>query len=75
MPTLNLSNSYNSTGESIFDLFDSSELGYFVPLYQREYTWEEDNINQLFDDLLSGIEELCDPDGDETARTIDGRRL
>lgn len=64
MPDINLHNAYDSTGESIQDFFDSAEEGFFVPLYQREYTWEEDNITQLFDDLILGIQELAGPKGD-----------
>ena len=58
MAEIELHKEYNSSGESIQDLFDRTEEGFFVPLYQREYTWEEDNINQLFDDLVLGIYEL-----------------
>ena len=31
-----------------------------------EYTWEEENINQLFDDLVSGIRELTEDAQDNT---------
>ena len=58
MSHIDLHSEYNSSGESIHDLFGSAEEGFFVPLYQREYTWEEDNINQLFDDLVLGASEL-----------------
>ncbi len=64
MPDIDLHKSYNSLGESIHDLFDRTEEGFFVPLYQREYTWEEENINQLFDDLVLGIRELASENGD-----------
>ena len=66
MSTLDLHNEYNSSGDSIHDLFDQIEEGFVVPLYQREYTWEEENINQLFDDLVSGIRELTDQTDDNT---------
>ncbi len=66
MTNLDLHNEYNSSGESIHDLFDQIAEGFLVPLYQREYTWEEENINQLFDDLISGIRELTDQAGDNT---------
>ena len=64
MPDLNLKNAYNPTGVSVHDLFDRTEEGFFVPLYQREYTWEQDNINQLFEDIVFGIRELTNDDGD-----------
>jgi hypothetical protein len=61
---IELHKAYDSVGESVQDLFGKVEEGFFVPLYQREYTWEEDNINQLFDDLILGIQELATPTGD-----------
>ena len=64
MADIDLHKAYNSLGDSIHDLFARTEEGFFVPLYQREYTWEEDNINQLFDDLVLGIRELSNNDGD-----------
>ena len=63
MADIDLNNAYNSFGESIHDLFDQIEEGFFVPLYQRDYTWEEENINQLFDDIISGVCELVDEEG------------
>lgn len=66
MADINLHNAYDSMGESIHDLFDRTEEGLFVPLYQREYTWEEDNINQLFEDLIQGIRELASNNDDAT---------
>ena len=66
MTNIDLNKAYNSQGNSVHDLFDKLEEGFYVPYYQREYTWEEDNINQLFDDLLLGIQDLTDPTGDNT---------
>ena len=66
MADIDLHKEYNSSGESVQDLFDGTEEGFFVPLYQREYTWEEDNINQLFDDLVLGTRELSDNDNSTT---------
>ncbi|MBZ0259259.1 MAG: DUF262 domain-containing HNH endonuclease family protein [Hyphomicrobiales bacterium] len=66
MPDIDLHKAYDSMGESIHDLFDSAEEGFFVPLYQREYTWEEDNINQLFEDLLQGVRDLSVGNDDAT---------
>ncbi len=62
MTDIDLHKEYDSTGECIQDLFDNAGEGFFVPLYQREYTWEEENINQLFDDLVLGARELSEDD-------------
>jgi len=32
---------------------------YIVPQHQRDYSWTEDQIEQLFDDILSAIDEQC----------------
>lgn len=70
---INLHQAYDSEGVSIQDLFGSEGEGFFVPLYQREYTWEEDNINQLFEDLLQGIREIAG--GDDNASTFLGTAI
>ena len=72
MTDIDLHKEYNSSGESVQDLFDSTEEGFFVPLYQREYTWQADNINQLFDDLVLGTCELSE---NENATTFLGTTI
>ena len=47
MSSIDLHEEYNSNGEGVHDLFGRVEEGFFVPLFQREFTWKEDNINQL----------------------------
>ena len=64
MSNIDLHEEYNSNGESVHDLFGREEEGFCVPPFQREYTWEEDNITQLFEDLVLGIQELANNDGD-----------
>lgn len=73
-PDIDLHKAYQSLGESVHDLFDRTEEGFFVPLYQREYTWEEENIRQLFDDLVLGIRELSNAD-DDNATTFLGTTI
>ncbi|MYB19202.1 MAG: DUF262 domain-containing protein [Holophagales bacterium] len=63
MPGIDLHSEYNSDGQSIHHLFDRSGEGLFVPRYQREYTWEEENVNQLFEDVILGVRNLASPDG------------
>lgn len=72
MSEIDLHKEYNSTGESVQDLFDRTEEGFYVPLYQREYTWEPDNINQLFDDLVLGVNQLR---GHESTTTFLGTTI
>ena len=57
---MDLHKEYDSYGESIQEFFREEGVGFFVPLYQREYTWEGDNIDQLFEDLIHGVGELVE---------------
>ena len=63
MSNIDLEKAYNSTGENIQVFFSRTEQGFCVPLYQRGYTWEEENIDQLFEDIVLGIRELSDEGG------------
>ncbi len=74
MADIDLHKAYNSTGVSVNGLFARREEGFCVPLYQREYTWEEENINQLFDDIVLGILELSNKNGN-TATTFLGTTI
>lgn len=38
----------------------SSDFEYFIPDYQRPYSWEEEHINQLFDDLYEFYQRKTD---------------
>lgn len=38
----------------------SSDFQYFIPDYQRPYSWEEEHINQLFDDLYEFYQRKTD---------------
>ena len=58
MAKIDLHKEYNSSGESVQEFFSSLDEGFVVPIHQREYTWEDENINQLFDDLISGVNDL-----------------
>ena len=58
MPQLQLDREFGSTGDSLLNLFRVVGQAFVIPPYQREYTWEEENVNQLFDDLVQGVNEL-----------------
>ena len=58
MAKIDLHKEYNSSGESIQEFFRSLDEAFVIPIYQREYTWEDENISQLFDDLVSGVNDF-----------------
>ena len=40
----------------LHEFFDMGQVGFYIPLYQRPYSWDTDNVDQLMDDLVKGIE-------------------
>ena len=49
-------------GKNIYNFFQRPGIGYYIPLYQREYSWDKDNIEQLLDDIGKGVENLLETD-------------
>jgi len=51
---------FTTNGLTVFEFFQRPGMGLYIPLYQREYSWDETNIAQLLEDISKGIENLCD---------------
>jgi hypothetical protein len=49
-------------GKNIYNFFQRPGIGYYIPLYQREYSWDKENIEQLLDDIGKGVENLLETD-------------
>lgn len=49
---------------SVFDFFSRGGTGLYIPMYQRDYSWDSDNIEQLVDDISKGVEALFDNDAE-----------
>lgn len=43
---------------SIQKLFNIGNFGYYIPAYQRPYSWTESNIRKFFEDIDTGLKEL-----------------
>jgi hypothetical protein len=55
---MEISSVFQTSSEAIGYFFTQGGIGYYIPLYQREYSWDEENIEQLMDDICSGVFEL-----------------
>lgn len=40
------------------ELFQQTATGYYIPNYQRPYSWTPGNVDQLFNDVVTGIQSL-----------------
>lgn len=47
---------FNADPKSVYELFLSKgAVGFYVPAYQRHYSWDDKNINRLIEDICGGI--------------------
>ena len=59
---LDISKAFTTQGEPICEFFQRPGVGFYIPLYQRDYTWNNENIDQLMEDICHGVEVLADDD-------------
>lgn len=55
MAVLNIEKSFLTENRIVLDFLNQSGQGLYIPLYQRDYSWDTDNIEQLLEDLSRGI--------------------
>ena len=60
-----IAKAFLTEGRSVYDLFQQPGMGFYIPLYQREYSWDNDNVKQLIDDLSRGVDSLCSDEDEE----------
>ncbi|MGD1701248.1 DUF262 domain-containing protein [Dapis sp. BLCC M229] len=53
---------FSTSSEPVLYIFNQQGLGYYIPLYQRKYSWDTENIEQLMDDICSGVSDLFEDD-------------
>jgi len=57
---INIDKAFNTENRSVYEYFVQPGVGLYIPLYQREYSWDTSNIEQLLEDISKGIEDLSD---------------
>ena len=60
MVNLQANDLFEAETSSLWETFmaHNSSAGYKIPEYQREYTWDENNIDRLLEDCLNGFSRL-----------------
>ena len=51
---------FSAQGKSTWHILCEQDIGYYIPAYQREYSWGKDNINRLFEDTAHGLKLLLE---------------
>ena len=59
MAVLNIEKSFLTENRSVLEFLNQAGQGLYIPLYQREYSWDSDNIEQLIEDLTRGIQRIA----------------
>lgn len=61
---VDISNAFSTSSMTVADFFQRPGLAFYIPLYQREYSWDRDNIDQLMQDIVYGVDNLLSNEGD-----------
>ena len=69
MDTIQFDKLFETSNKSVLEFFQVSGAGYYIPEYQRAYSWDKDNISQLLTDIEEGVNRLVD-DGSDSNQEI-----
>ncbi len=70
MAILNIEKSFLTENRSVLDFMNQSGQGLYIPLYQRDYSWDSDNIEQLLEDLTRGIQRIASGEVNDNNKEI-----
>ena len=70
MAVLNIEKSFLTENRSVLDFLNQSGQGLYIPLYQRDYSWDSDNIDQLLEDLSRGIQRIASGEVTDDSKEI-----
>lgn len=55
---IDISKAFGTSSETVSAFFQRPGVGYYIPLYQRAYSWDTENIDQLIEDICRGVDAL-----------------
>ena len=47
---IEIEKAFLTEGRSVYDFFQRPRVGFYIPLYQREYSRDRDNVDQLIEE-------------------------
>ena len=50
---------FTAESKGIYELFRNQGCAFYIPAYQRPYSWEDKQVSRLFEDIVAGIERLA----------------
>lgn len=67
---INVETSFITENRSVYDFLNQPGQGLYIPLYQRDYSWDSDNIEQLLEDITRGIQRLANGEVTDDSKEI-----
>jgi len=55
---IDISKAFDTFNRTVASFFQEPGLGFYIPLYQREYSWDAENVNQFMEDICQGVGNL-----------------
>lgn len=55
---MDISRAFTTESKPVSNFFREIGAAYYIPFYQRKYSWDTDNVHQLMEDIKSGVNEL-----------------
>ncbi|MDJ1182808.1 DUF262 domain-containing protein [Roseofilum casamattae] len=62
-----IAKAFDNSSESVSDFFQRPGVGFYIPLYQRDYSWSKENIDQLMQDICDGVHLLVNSDKNDNS--------
>jgi len=62
---MDMSRIFVTATESVQVFFRHQATAYYIPMYQREYSWDRENIYQLIDDICIGVNDLLNDSSED----------
>lgn len=70
MANINIEKAFVTDNKSVYLYLSTTGQGLYIPLYQRDYSWDKDNIIQLQEDIESGVSRIVNTQDDQEIRFL-----
>lgn len=70
MANINIEKAFVTDNKSVYLYLSTMGQGLYIPLYQRDYSWDKDNIIQLQEDIENGISRIVSTQDEQEIRFL-----
>ena len=51
---------FSHSADCLLDFFSLAGRAFYIPYYQRQYSWDSSNAGKLIDDIFHGLMKACE---------------